>query len=1112
MFHFAAAQSASEPLIHAKPALRTHDTGNEKRQITRNRQSYSCLTCRRRKVKCDKMHPVCGGCKKANEHCLYTDEAPIADPAPGPPNGDEGIASKKRKTRFTREESSVSSNSLPATSNSVPPSQLKAIEKQLFRLTSMVDQLRKNGGNDPHLLDLLTPVHSGSDQDSDEAPPRLNLSLDMFQTRPQGLPRDGNELSRPLSDLKLTGDPKSVQDIFWTQISDEVEQLNHVMRRDHQYAATTSIQTGSCPSRTTDWTDSSKNEHTVGKDDFWDPMSFQKEAALGGPFVYNIDSECSVCQLMPFSKSALLQGIPVRCVRATATNHLVKALPSRSQSNTLLRCWLSSVYPIMPILIVGEVLQKHEAFWDQMEAKGLPASQHPDLEFYALIHAIWYAGTLSISSKGLSRWFPGTSRAKLASSFHDQAVFCLHLDSFPQTITLYKLAALIVLNSLPVAEEEPVQRSLYMQLTVRLALTMGLHREPTLFNLSVAEGGMRRRLWWQIVQLDTSLMVSSGYPSLISEAFSDTRINCEDDDAAVADNESPSTHSDRKSQLWGEAASYGDNANPTSHRTMSLVARAKSIMACALRTVISTHLSTKTLTNVDMQELKKVIQVATDQIDDIILMIPAKGLPELGFVPDGPKEGQQRPLDCDPIMSSPVTENELVCYQTYVSDSDLPLPLARYHRQKLAAYNKWARISLSMLKDKLHCVTYAPFLKNARSRLWSVGRQCALHNCHSFLRKFTSLAADPDLEHLRWCWPATYGPMHAAVIVLVDLYQRPGSVEAPRSRELIDQVFSLSAPENGIVGGPNGVTAQRPLREGGVETWDMLRGLRSAAWQKAGLDPTVLWTQADQVETGIAAPLTDDQRIAQSLREDTIYENDRAISNGVSVTKVSQNGPQSSESGVRYMVKLAQSEIAGVDDPQGFPCSRALRNQFLQDIENDKRLNATRGLARREGQQRIPFPLSGHMEACSKHAANSQVPLNGHGLSPTAPILSCGSAVLIPEGNQTGQSGATVPVSDQIVWNELGSGEALHLPSDEKTTNGLPFAASFEGGHAHPVIHQHEESLRDVGAPNTVAHDVEASATTADELGFDWERWDAVFGQYSGFTDLMEDVTWELEG
>ncbi|KAH8724757.1 hypothetical protein GQ44DRAFT_617556 [Phaeosphaeriaceae sp. PMI808] len=42
----------------------------------RQRIISSCLTCRRRKVKCDHIHPVCGACTRGNHVCTWSDQIP----------------------------------------------------------------------------------------------------------------------------------------------------------------------------------------------------------------------------------------------------------------------------------------------------------------------------------------------------------------------------------------------------------------------------------------------------------------------------------------------------------------------------------------------------------------------------------------------------------------------------------------------------------------------------------------------------------------------------------------------------------------------------------------------------------------------------------------------------------------------------------------------------------------------------------------------------------------------------------------------------------------------------------------------------------------------------
>lgn len=119
------------------------------------------------------------------------------------------------------------------------------------------------------------------------------------------------------------------------------------------------------------------------------------------------------------------------------------------------------------------------------------------------------------------------------------------------------------------------------------------------------------------------------------------------------------------------------------------------------------------------------------------------------------------------------------------------------------------------------------------------------------MEKFISLASDPDFQPFQWSWPGNHQPMHATMIMLIDLYERPYSPEAPKSRAFIDRIFSLSGPDGGVVGGEDGVSTQRPLKDGGREAWDMIRRLRQKAWEKSGLDPQRLWTEKAQIQAGV---------------------------------------------------------------------------------------------------------------------------------------------------------------------------------------------------------------------------------------------------------------------
>lgn len=89
--------------------------------------------------------------------------------------------------------------------------------------------------------------------------------------------------------------------------------------------------------------------------------------------------------------------------------------------------------------------------------------------------------------------------------------------------------------------------------------------------------------------------------------------------------------------------------------------------------------------------------------------------------------------------------------------------------------------------------------------------------------------------------------------MLIDIYKQPNSPEAPKSRAYIDRILAISGPDGGVVGG-DGVSRQRPLRDGGREAWDVIRRLRERAWRQAGLDPQIFWTEQDHIQAGLASP------------------------------------------------------------------------------------------------------------------------------------------------------------------------------------------------------------------------------------------------------------------
>ncbi|KAJ9298235.1 transcriptional regulator family: Fungal Specific TF [Paecilomyces variotii] len=100
----------------------------------------------------------------------------------------------------------------------------------------------------------------------------------------------------------------------------------------------------------------------------------------------------------------------------------------------------------------------------------------------------------------------------------------------------------------------------------------------------------------------------------------------------------------------------------------------------------------------------------------------------------------------------------------------------------------------------------------------------------------------------QWCWPGNHQPLHALIIMLKYLECDPIATDAVTIRKLVDETIALCDADGGVNCGINGGAdvRRRPLTEGGREAWDLIRKLRVGIFVKIGLDPDILPTR-DQV-------------------------------------------------------------------------------------------------------------------------------------------------------------------------------------------------------------------------------------------------------------------------
>jgi len=290
-------------------------------------------------------------------------------------------------------------------------------------------------------------------------------------------------------------------------------------------------------------------------------------------------------------------------------------------------------------------------------------------------------------------------------------------------------------------------------------------------------------------------------------------------------------------------------------------------------------------------------------------------------------------------------------------------------------------------------------------------------------------------------------------IMLIDLYERPYSPEASRSRAFIDRILALSGPDGGVVGGEDGISTQRPLKDGGREAWDMIRRLRQKAWQKAGLNPQMLWTEQDQIQAGVASPAGESQNLRGSY-----------------------HSAASPVSGSPMPSSASQSQPAAPD--------RQL-NDFNRMFYNMTRTHVHPSASMSSSTVK-PSPLR-YSYPPPERAAHSM---------PAAQYNSNPAAVTNP----------SVLTSPSVISSSPDVTSSLGTPPSINSSAPLPQTQPQMPHPPLPLPHS-DNSPRPFMAPiSPTPMGVPTPPSMVDpNLNFDWDQWDAVFGQHLPVADeLME--------
>ncbi|KAJ5168175.1 uncharacterized protein N7482_003769 [Penicillium canariense] len=115
-----------------------------------------------------------------------------------------------------------------------------------------------------------------------------------------------------------------------------------------------------------------------------------------------------------------------------------------------------------------------------------------------------------------------------SDTFRVQAARCL-VDAKYTTPSKYTIETLMLYTYAEYFESQDPQHEIWILLGIimRLAMRMGLHRDPARYpKLSCFQGEMRRRVWTFLAQLDTLFSFQMGLPRMLKNELTDTEFPC----------------------------------------------------------------------------------------------------------------------------------------------------------------------------------------------------------------------------------------------------------------------------------------------------------------------------------------------------------------------------------------------------------------------------------------------------------------------------------------------------------------------------------------------------------------------------------------------------------
>ncbi|RDW95157.1 hypothetical protein BP5796_00920 [Coleophoma crateriformis] len=468
-----------------------------------------------------------------------------------------------------------------------------------------------------------------------------------------------------------------------------------------------------------------------------------------------------------------------------------KDLPERPICDILVRSFLIGVHSIYPLFEAASFCASYAHFWVWC-GNGMTGELHHhlvnDQTFLALMISVLYCGAVTAPAElWISGLFKEQERLELIETLKSAHSAGLAMCQHIRHPTLHTLVALLLVHSCEDLDSDSLGDAHFVGLVLRMAQSLGLHREET-FSGPKEELELRRRIWWHIVWLDVQVNIFSGTPLTFGSG-------CDQSSTAMP-NHVPAN--DYLTDL-GRILFFPSPSTELGHSSFVLFAIARYETARFEHSLFELIQGTRPLLQADLNSSLKQIKTLHSQLNDLAAQLYVEGIPERGFM-------ASRIAD-----ASPTTHLSLYGDQSTES----------------TVFSSWARIMITFLKAESAILLQKAFTSNSLfvnkkqvDNIWK--RTVAL--CISCLRNFIQLVRTPSFSPYRWFLVTRLPPIQPVYLILVHLKRHPNSTEIQLARYFTNEIFQVFDSEK--QGPLDPLYPHKPSSQV-AQAWNMLKALHA---------------------------------------------------------------------------------------------------------------------------------------------------------------------------------------------------------------------------------------------------------------------------------------------